>query len=136
LTTGSEKNKLQKKKAKQSVKEEVSQMRKTAICLLAFACLVTLLIFVNCSREKAMEQLMADPQMSQLIMQKIWETPETKAQLVQMVMDDPESMNQLRQSLVADSTKAVMMLNLMLANENLQGMIKEKTVDLHSKKKK
>ena len=111
-------------------------MRKTAICFLACACLVTLLIFVSCSREKAMEQLMADPQMSQLIMQKIWETPETKAQLVKMVMDDPESMNELKQSLVADSTKAVMMLNLMLADENLEGMIKEKTADLHSKRKR
>jgi len=111
-------------------------MKKTAICFLAFACLVILLIFVSCSREKAMEQLMADPQMSQLIMQKIWETPETKAQLVKMVMDDPESMNELKQSLVADSTKAAMMLNLMLANENLQGMIKEKTTDLHTKKKR
>jgi hypothetical protein len=111
-------------------------MRKTAICFLALACLVTFLIFVNCSREKAMEQLMADPQMSQLIMQKIWETPETKAQLVQMVMDDPESMNELKQSLVADSTKAAMMLNLMLADENLEGMIKEKTADLHSTRRR
>lgn len=111
-------------------------MRKTAICLVVFACLVTLLFFVSCSREKAMEQLMADPEMSQLIMQKIWETPETKAQLVKMVMDDPESMNELKQSLVADSTKAAMMLNLMLANEDLEGMIKEKTADLHSTRRR
>ena len=111
-------------------------MRKMAICFLAFACLVTLLILVSCSREKAMEQLMADPQMSQMIMQKIWETPETKGQLVQMVMDDPESMNQLKQSLVADSTKAAIMLDMMLGDENLEGMIKEKTADLHSKKKR
>lgn len=110
-------------------------MKKIAICFLAFACLVMLLIFVSCSREKAMQQLMADPQMSQLIMQKIWETPETKAQLVQMVMDDPESMNQLKESLVADSTKAAMMLDMILAGENLEGMIKEKTADLHSKKR-
>ena len=110
-------------------------MKKIAICFLAFACLVMLLIFVSCSREKAMEQLMVDPQMSQLIMQKIWETPETKAQLVQMVMDDPESMNQLKQSLMADSTKAAMMLDMILAEENLEGLIKEKTADLHSKKR-
>ena len=70
-------------------------MKRIAICFLIFACLASFLIFVSCSREKAMEQLMADPQMSQMIMQKIWETPETKAQLVKMVMDDPESMNEL-----------------------------------------
>jgi hypothetical protein len=94
-------------------------------------CLIFLVIFAGCSREKAMEQLMADPQMSQLIMDKIWNTPETKQQLVKMVMDDPESMNELRQSLVADSTSAVMMLDMMLAKEDFQEMIKEKTADLH-----
>ncbi len=111
-------------------------MKKSVICSLILACLVLLVVFTSCSKEKAMEQLMADPQMSQMIMQKIWETPETKGQLVKMVMDDPESMNQLRESLVADSTKAAMMLNMMLANEDLEGMIKEKTADLHKKRRK
>ena len=111
-------------------------MKKSVICSLILVCLGLFVIFTSCSREKAMEQLMADPQMSQLIMQKIWDSPETKAQLVQMVMDDPESMNKLRESLVADSAKADMMLNLMLANEDFEGMIKEKTADLHKKKRR
>lgn len=111
-------------------------MKKVAIGFLVLACLASLLVFASCSREKAMEQLMADPQMSQLVMDKIWNTPETKQQLVKMVMDDPESMNQLRQSLVADSTTAAMMLDMILANENLQEMIKEKTADLHSTKRR
>ncbi len=111
-------------------------MKKAVICFLILAGLVSLLFLANCSREKAMEQLMADPQMSQMIMDKIWNTPETKQQLVKMVMDDPESMNQLRQSLVADSTNAAMMLDMILANENLQEMIKGKTAELHQTKKK
>jgi hypothetical protein len=106
-------------------------VKKVTICLLILACLISLVIFASCSREKAMEQLMADPQMSQLIMDKIWNTPETKEKLVQMVMDDPESMNQLTQSLVADSTNAAMMLDMIMANEGFQEMIKEKTADLH-----
>jgi len=111
-------------------------MKKSVVCSLILACLALLVIFTSCSREKAMEQLMADPQMSQLVMQKIWETPETKDQLVQMVMEDPESMNRLRESLLADSAKADMMLDMMLANEDLEGMIKEKTADLHKKKRR
>ena len=111
-------------------------MKKILTCSLILSFLALLVIFSSCSREKAMEQLMADPQMSQLVMQKIWESPETKAQLVQMVMNDPESMNQLRESLVADSTKAAQMLDMMLANEDLTGMIKEKTADLHKKKRR
>jgi len=111
-------------------------MKKITIFSLIFVCLAFFLIFTSCSREKAMEQLMADPQMSELIMQKIWETPETKEQLVQMVMEDPESMNKLRESLLADSTKAAQMLDMMLANEDLEGMIKEKTSDLHKTRRK
>jgi mevalonate kinase len=111
-------------------------MKKIVIFSLIFTCVAFFVIFSSCSREKAMEQLMADPQMSQLIMQKIWETPETKEQLVQMVMEDPESMNKLRESLVADSAKATQMLDMILANEDLEGMIKEKTADLHKKKRR
>jgi hypothetical protein len=108
-------------------------MKRIVILSLIFACVVFFVILSGCSREKAMEQLMADPQMSQLIMQKIWESPETKGQLVKMVMDDPESMKMLRESLVADSSKAAFMLDLMLANEEFEGMIKEKTTDLHKR---
>jgi uncharacterized membrane protein affecting hemolysin expression len=110
-------------------------MKRLVIFSLVFACLALLVIFVGCSREKAMEQLMSDPQMSQMIMDKIWETPETKAMLVQKVMDDPESMNKLRESLVADSVKAARMLDMILAKEELQEMVKEKTADLYKKKK-
>lgn len=105
-------------------------MKKMALVIVILTCLV---IFTSCSREKAMEQLMTDPQMSQLIMDKIWETPETKQMLVQKVMDDPESMNKLKESLIADSTKAAMMLDMLMANEDLQEMIKEKTADLHKR---
>jgi hypothetical protein len=106
-------------------------MKRIVIFSLIFVCVASGVILSSCSREKAMEQLMADPEMSGMIMQKIWETPETKGQLVKMVMDDPESMQQLRESLVADSTKAAMMLDMMLAKEEFQEMIKAKTADLH-----
>jgi len=111
-------------------------VKKVAVCFLILAGLVSLIVVAGCSREKAMEQLMADPQMSQLIMDKLWSTPETKQQLVQMVMDDPESMNQLRQSLVADPTNAAMTLDMMLANESLKEMITQKTAELQQMKKK
>jgi flagellar basal body-associated protein FliL len=111
-------------------------MKKIVILSVVLACVGFFVMLSGCSREKAMEQLMADPQMSQMIMQKIWETPETKGQLVQMVMDDAESMNKLRESLIADSTKAAMMLDLMLANEDFQEMIKEKTTELHARKRR
>lgn len=110
-------------------------MKKMAFFVLIFAGWTSLVILAGCSRENAVNQLMADPQMSKLIMQKIWETPATKEQLVQMVMNDPESMNKLKESLVADPVKAALILDMMLAREDLKGMITDKTAELHQTKK-
>jgi hypothetical protein len=110
-------------------------MKKIAIFSLVFACLALLVIFASCSKENAVKQLMADPQMSQMIMDKLWETPATKEQLVQMVMNDPESMSKFKESLLSDPAKAAEMLDMMLAREDLKGMITEKTMALHQMKK-
>lgn len=110
-------------------------MKKIVIFALVFVGLVSLLVVASCSREKAMQQLMAYPQMSKLIMDKIWSTPATKDQLVQKVMNDPESMNKIKESLLADPVKAAEILDMMLAKEDLKGMITEKTAELHQTKK-
>lgn len=90
-------------------------------------------IFSGCSREKAVENLMADPQMSKLILDRIWETPETKETLVGMVMDDAESMKTILESVVQDSSRAAAMMDMLMANEDLKDMLTEKTTDLHTK---
>ncbi len=102
------------------------------VCLLAVA-FGFLGIFSGCSREKAVENLMADPQMSQLILDRIWQTPETKEALVGMVMDDAESMKKILDSVVQDSSRAAAMMDMLMANEDLKDMLTEKTTDLHTK---
>ena len=93
-------------------------------------------IFSSCSQEKAVERLMADPQMSKLILERIWQTPETKEALVEMVMNDPESMNKILESVVQDTTQATAMMDMMMANEDLNDMLTEKTAELHKKKRR
>lgn len=102
---------------------------------LILAGFVLLTILTSCSRENAVKQMMADPQMSAMIMQQMWDTPATKAKLVEMVENDPESMNQIKGSLVKDPAKAAEMMDLMLTQEDLKGMITEKTMELHPVKK-
>jgi hypothetical protein len=97
--------------------------------------IILLTMFTGCSRENAVKQMMADPQMSAMIMQQLWETPATKAKLVEMVENDTSSMNQIKESLVQDSAKAAEMMDLMLAQEDLKEMITEKTMELHQVKK-
>ena len=93
-------------------------------------------IFSGCSREKAVENLMADPQMSKLILDRIWQTPETKESLVEMVRNDPESMNKILESVVQDTSQAEAMMDRMMANEDLKDMLTEKTAELHKKKRR
>ncbi len=93
-------------------------------------------VFSGCSQEKAVERLMADPQMSKLILERIWEIPETKDTLVQMVMDDPESRQKLLESVVQDSSQAAAMMDMMMESEALTGMLTEKTAPLHTKKRR
>ncbi|KPL02822.1 MAG: hypothetical protein AMJ73_08165 [candidate division Zixibacteria bacterium SM1_73] len=106
-----------------------------AVSLIALT-LAFLGILSGCSREKAVENLMADPQMSQLILDRIWQTPQTKDTLVQMVMNDPESMKKILESVVQDSIQAAAMMDRLMENEELQDMLKEKTADLHKTRRR
>jgi hypothetical protein len=102
----------------------------TAVVLITVA-LSFLAVFSSCSREKAVQQLMSDPQMSKLILEKIWQTPATKDTLVKMVMNDPESMQKIMESIVGDREHASAMMDMMMANEDLREMLTEKTLPLH-----
>ena len=106
------------------------------VILLIAVSLTFLAIFSSCSQEKAVERLMTDPQMSKLILDRIWQTPETKDALVEMVMNDPESMKKLLESVVQDTTQATAMMDMLMANEDLKDMLTEKTVELHKKKRR
>jgi hypothetical protein len=106
---------------------------KAGVISLVVLGLVFVGIFSSCSQEKAVERLMADPQMSKLILDRIWQSPETKETLVEMVMNDPESRKKLMESVVQDSSQAMVMMDMMLESENLTDMLTEKTVPLHTK---
>jgi len=110
---------------------DASRFAKITVVLLIAVGLSFLAIFSSCSREKAVQQLMSDPQMSKLILEKIWQTPATKDTLVKMVMNDPESMQKIMESMVKDRSHAEAMMDMMMANEDLKGMLTEKTLPLH-----
>ena len=114
----------------------VFRLAKAGLISLVVLGLVFLGIFSGCSQEKAVERLMADPQMSKLILDRIWEIPETKDTLVQMVMSDPESVKKLLESVVQDSSQAAAMMDMMMESEVLTDMLTEKTAPLHEKKRR
>jgi hypothetical protein len=110
-------------------------VKKILLFSLVLAGIVLLTMLTGCSRENAVKQMMADPQMSAMLMQQMWETPATKAKLLEMVENDTTSMNQIMESLVKDPAKAAEMMDLMLSREDLKEMITEKTAELHQVKK-
>jgi predicted Holliday junction resolvase-like endonuclease len=115
---------------------KTSRFAKITVVFLILAVLAFLGIFTSCSREKAVEQLMADPQMSQMMLEKMWQTPATKDTLVNMVMNDPESMQKIMESIAGDTDQASAMMDMMMANEGLKDMMTEKTAPLHPMEKK
>jgi len=112
---------------------KTSRFAKIAVISLITVGFAFLAIFSSCSREKAVQQLMSDPQMSKLVLEKLWRTPATKDTLVKMVMDDPESMTKIMESMVKDRSHAEAMMDMMMANEDLKDMLTQKTLPLHEK---
>ena len=110
-------------------------MRRLVIFSLVFAGAVCIMLLAGCNRESAVKQLMADPQMSQMVMQMMWETPANKARLMEKMMADPESMNKIKETMISDPNQAASLMDMMLAKEDLKGMITEKTMALHGMKK-
>jgi hypothetical protein len=115
---------------------QVFRLAKAGVVSLGVLGLVFLWIFSGCSQEQAVERLMADPQMSKLILERIWEIPETKDTLVQMVMNDPESVKKLMESVAQDSSQATVMMDMMMESEALTDMLTEKTAPLHQKRRR
>jgi hypothetical protein len=115
---------------------KASRLAKITVVFSILVVLAFLGIFTSCSREKAVQQLMADPQMSKLILEKMWQAPATKDTLVKMVMNDPESMQKIMESIAGDTDQASAMMDMMMANEGLKDMMTEKTATLHPMEKK
>jgi hypothetical protein len=109
-------------------------MKKILFLTMLFFGMISLITF-SCNRESAVKQLMADPQMSQMVMQMMWETPANKTKLMEKMMADPESMNKIKETLISDPNQAASLMDMMLAKEDLKGMITEKTMALHGMKK-
>jgi hypothetical protein len=110
-------------------------MRRWVLFVLVLTVAVCIIFLDGCNRESAVKQLMADPQMSQMVMQTMWETPTVKAKLMEKMMADPETMNKIKEALISDPNQAAMLMDMMLAKEDLKGMITEKTMALHGMKK-
>lgn len=107
-------------------------MKKLVILLIP----ALVLVFLSCSQEKAVQQMMANKEIATMMMTKMMENPEMKAQVIQKMMQDPDVMGKMMDSMVGDTTMAMTMINKMMANDWAKGMISKKVADLKTPKKK
>ena len=107
-------------------------MKKLVILLIP----VLVLVFLSCSQEKAVQQMMQNKEIATMMMTKMMENPEMKAEVMQKMMQDPDVIGKMMDSMVGDTTMAMTMINKMMANDWAKGMISKKVAELKTPKKK
>lgn len=107
-------------------------MKKLVILLIP----ALVLVFLSCSQEKAVQQMMANKEIATMMMTKMMENPEMKAEVMQKMMQDPDVIGKMMDSMVGDTTMAMTMINKMMANDWAKGMISKKVAELKTPKKK
>ncbi len=107
-------------------------MKKLVILLIP----ALMLIFLSCSQEKAVQQMMANKEIATMMMTKMMENPDMKAEVMQKMMQDPAVMDQMMNSMVSDSTMAMTMINKMMANDWAKDAISKKVAEMKATKKK
>jgi len=107
-------------------------MKKLLILLIP----VLILVFLSCSQEKAVQQMMANKEIATMIMTKMMENPDMKTEVMQKMMQDPAVIDQMMNSMVSDTSMAMTMIDKMMANDWTKGMISKKVADLKTPKKK
>jgi len=107
-------------------------MKKLLILLIP----VLILVFLSCSQEKAVQQMMQNKEIATMMMTKMMENPDMKAEVMQKMMQDPAVIDQMMNSMVSDTSMAMTMIDKMMANDWTKGMISKKVADLKTPKKK
>jgi hypothetical protein len=107
-------------------------MKKLVILLIP----LLVLVFLSCSQEKAVQQMMQNKEIATMMMTRMMENPDMKAEVMQKMMQDPTVIDQMMNSMVSDTTMAMTMINKMMANDWAKNAISKKVADLKAPKKK
>ncbi|HVP36254.1 MAG TPA: hypothetical protein VMT04_04600 [Terriglobales bacterium] len=107
-------------------------MKKLVILLIP----LLVLVFLSCSQEKAVQQMMQNKEITSMMMTNMIGNPEMKAELMQKMMQDPEAMGKMMDAVVGDTTMAMTMFNKMMANDWAKNMISKKVAEMKAPKKK
>ncbi|KPL04342.1 MAG: hypothetical protein AMJ90_01195 [candidate division Zixibacteria bacterium SM23_73_2] len=110
------------------------ELKKSLLISFALTILLVALLFSSCSQEKAVDTMMANPEISEMIMKKMMESPEHKNRVMNMTMQDSVFIYRVMDSILVDQSLMDAMMVKMVENEYAQELIKEKAQELRRKK--
>lgn len=104
-------------------------MKKGITIVTMLVLLAGFLMVSGCDQEKAIDTMMANPEIAEKITQKMMENPEFKEKMMWMIMADTTMMGMMMDSLITDHALMDKMFNRMMeddwSKEQISSMAKE-----------
>ena len=92
-------------------------MKKGAIIIILLVLVGSFLMISGCDQDKAIDTMMASPEIAEKITQKMMENPEFKEDMMWMVMADTTMMNMMMDSLITHQPMMNKMFGKMMEND-------------------
>ena len=92
--------------------------------------LFSILVISNCSQQKAIDTMMANPEMSAMLMKKIMDTPELKEKMMGMTISDTTFVAHMMDTIIKDHPIMDRMMERMMGDEYCKELISQRGKEL------
>ena len=92
--------------------------------------LLSFLVISNCSQQKAIDTMMANPEMSTMLMKKVMDTPELKERMMGMMISDTTVAAQMMDTIIKDHPIMDRMMERMMGDEYCKELISQRGKEL------
>ena len=96
---------------------------------------LSILALSNCSQQKAIDTMMANPEMSAMLIQKIMDTPELKVKMTGMMISDTAFVAHMMATIIGDHSMMDQMMEKMMGDGYCKQLISQKGKELTRGKK-
>ena len=107
-------------------------MKKGIAMLTLLVLLGGFLMVSSCDQEKAIDTMMANPEIAERITQKMMENPEFKEKMMWMIMADTTMMGMMMDSLITDQPMMEKMFGRMMENDWCKEQISTKAREIRT----
>jgi PBP1b-binding outer membrane lipoprotein LpoB len=113
-----------------------AKVRKILFCVGLAMILLSILVFSSCNQQKAIDTMMANPEMSTMLMKKVMDTPELKEKMMGMMISDTTFAAQMMDTIIRDHPMMDRMIERMMGDEYCKELISQRGKELAKGKAK